>query len=240
MSEYIVHTFLRIATESEPKSYGRLRTIGPKFLLPNAKGKRIPFQVCVCDCGAFVICRTNQLRPEGTASCGCLKRQVDRDKCIRMSYKHGEASRANPSPEHATWADMRKRCRNPRSTHYRHYGGRGIRVCDRWQGENGFVYFLEDMGRKPSPAHSIDRIDVDGDYCPENCRWATAREQESNKRNSVYITAFGKTLWLPDWAAETGISTDTIRYRIKQGWNPEVALTKMPKARKKIASGECG
>ena len=89
--------------------------------------------------------------------------------------------------EYKTWDSMRQRCLMPSTKLYPNYGGRGIKICERWQGAHGFAHFLEDMGPKPSPRHSIDRIDVNGDYEPNNCRWATPRQQSSNKRNNVSV-----------------------------------------------------
>jgi hypothetical protein len=148
-----------------------------------------------------------------------------------MSYKHGDSVRGQKTAEHSIWEGIRKRCTNPNYHAYPRYGGRGIRVCDRWlDPEIGYANFLADMGRRPSPKHSIDRYpDNDGNYEPGNCRWATVDEQNTNKSSTVKITAFGKTLCLFEWARETGIKAATIRYRIKQGWVPELAVSKLPR-----------
>ena len=118
---------------------------------------------------------------------------------------------------------MKGRCTNPNYPHYPNYGGRGILVCDRWL--ESFENFLKDMGEAPVEM-SLDRIDNDGDYSPENCRWATRSEQQNNKRNTQMLTAFGKTQSIKDWSAEMGLTVQLIRNRIKlHQWPVEKALT---------------
>lgn len=127
-------------------------------------------------------------------------------------------------PEFRSWRMMHYRCEDPAYDRYPDYGGRGITICERWRGERGFVHFLTDMGPRPSPKHSLDRIDNDGPYSPANCRWATPREQSNNTRKTIRITWDGRTQGLREWAQEVGISPCTLRIRIKRGWNPERAL----------------
>ena len=103
--------------------------------------------------------------------------------------------------EYKTWDSMRQRCLMPSTKLYPNYGGRGIKICERWQGAHGFAHFIEDMGPKPSLKHSIDRIDVNGDYEPSNCRWATPRTQASNKRNSVAVPGVSKNPRCSTWKA---------------------------------------
>ena len=109
---------------------------------------------------------------------------------------------------------MRARCRNPNDTSFRDYGGRGIRVCDRWE---DFASFFEDMGERPE-GMTIDRIDVNGHYEPGNCRWADDITQANNKRSNVRITRDGVSKTLQEWADATGIKRETIRWRLRQGW----------------------
>lgn len=123
--------------------------------------------------------------------------------------------------EYQTYTNMKGRCNNPRKSDYQYYGGRGIEVCPAWL--NSFPQFLEDMGPRPEGA-TLDRVDVDGPYSPENCRWADWETQCNNKRNSVYIEWDGKRMSLSQWAKQREIGRATLAYRIKSGWSIEEAL----------------
>lgn len=123
--------------------------------------------------------------------------------------------------EYGIWAGIKTRCNNPSDNRFPRYGGRGIKLCERWQ---TFENFLADMGKRPSN-HSIERIDNDGDYSPENCRWATASEQQRNQRRTTFVTSGGITRSAKDWAEFTGIPVHTIIYRIKSGWSHEETLS---------------
>lgn len=123
--------------------------------------------------------------------------------------------------EYSIWLSMKRRCDTPSSNSYTNYGGRGIKVCKRWLGMYGFQHFLLDMGERPSQIHSIDRINNDGDYCPQNCRWATPTEQANNRRMRVdtrYITYRGTTKTLLEWSRELNIKASTIESRRELGW----------------------
>jgi hypothetical protein len=124
---------------------------------------------------------------------------------------------------------MIARCTNRNNNRFGQYGGRGITVCQRWL--ESFVSFLDDMGVRPSSEHSIDRIDNDGNYEPGNCRWATRVEQSRNTQQNMIIEAFGRRQCLQDWSIETGIGRGTIRWRVVNGWSPEMALTAKTKVR---------
>lgn len=132
-------------------------------------------------------------------------------------------------PEYQAWRNMVVRCTNPKYKFYHRHGGRGIKVCDRWRGS--YAAFLEDMGVKPSPSLTLDRIDNDGDYTPENCRWATRKEQSRNSRTNHNLTFQGKTQCLAAWADETGIKAGTLYSRLKNGWSTERALTEPARRR---------
>lgn len=132
---------------------------------------------CLCDCGRAKIVQSSNLRSGHVTSCGCYSQEIR-----ERAKSHGYARKGARHSEYSAWAGMKRRCNNPKNVDFKDYGGRGIMVCDRWR--DSFNAFLTDMGRKPSPKHSIDRINVDGNYEPSNCRWATPLEQRSNRRDA--------------------------------------------------------
>lgn len=121
------------------------------------------------------------------------------------------------------WRDMKRRCYIPDFKQYQDYGGRGIKVCARWQ---DFDNFKKDMGEQPDKGYQLDRINNDGDYEPSNCRWATTAEQASNRRSNRLVTVFGRTQNIKQWADEFGIKARTVRARLDYGWSPEAVFTK--------------
>ncbi len=168
---------------------------------------------CKCDCGSITKVSANQLRTDSTKSCGCLKDETT----SKRNTTHGMCG----TPEYIAYGNMKMRCYNPNDARYSDYGGRGIKVCERW---HKFENFLADMGLKPSPAHSLDRIDFNGDYCPENCRWETDLIQAQNRRPVRFLTLKGETLPISEWARRMKILPGQIIRRIRYGWTVEQAL----------------
>ena len=170
--------------------------------------------LCNCDCGNTVVVSAQGLAGKnGTRSCGCLGLKAARSRPVRTStnIKHGESggNKCGRSSEYGSWLSMRQRCKDKNHSTFLRYGGVGITVCDRW--DLSFEAFLQDMGRKPSRNFSIDRIDPNGNYCPENCRWADPTQQANNKkRKSTLVLLHGKEKLISDAAMETGIPIRTI------------------------------
>jgi len=128
---------------------------------------------CLCDCGETIVAKGKHLKGGNVKSCGCLHAEGP------WKETHGDGSKRTRDGEYVCWTGMKQRCLNPNHDSYPRYGGWGITVCEQWL--NSYETFLEDMGRKPSPAHSIDRIENSGNYEPGNCRWATGSEQQANR-----------------------------------------------------------
>lgn len=173
--------------------------------------------LCLCDCGKEKIIHGISLSHGRTRSCGCLQKEI----AGKVNTKHGHSG--NKSRVYNVWKAMKQRCCNPNNKEYHNYGGRGIKVCMRWQ--RSFSNFLVDMNNPPTITHQIDRIDNNKGYFNDNCRWITPREQQNNRRNNHLITHNGRTQTLTLWMIETGIQHSTIAARIKRGWSTEDALT---------------
>ncbi len=176
--------------------------------------------MCRCDCGKEKAVRSMHLRSGASASCGCVRpRFIGR-------VKHGESRR---SKEYTTWLSIVGRCHNPNNTSYDRYGGRGIRVCERWRAN--FSVFLADMGRRPN-GHSIERMNNDGDYTPDNCKWIHSSLQGKNRSTTTQITLDGQTLCQADWCRKYGISSALFRNRRKRGMDVVAALTTPVRSRR--------
>jgi hypothetical protein len=170
------------------------------------KSSSCHFWACKCRCGTENVVPTQSLTSGASKSCGC-------------DYK-----RLSRHPEYCVWALMKSRCTNPKDKGYHRYGGRGISVCDRWI--LSFEDFLNDMKPRPTPVHSIDREDNDGNYEPDNCRWATSKEQGRNRSDNRILEHDGQELTIAEWSEKTGLSEEVIRYRVSNGWSHEDAITK--------------
>lgn len=169
---------------------------------------------CACDCGNTHITRGNRLKNGTIHSCGCLRQDV----CRALSTKHGMSHTHTWN----SWMGMLQRCNNINDKDFSNYGGRGITVCDGWM---VFENFYKDMGPRPE-GKSLDRIDVNGPYSPDNCRWATPEEQANNRRSSNTYTYNGETMSLKQWASTNGIKLNTLKNRVHTLKMPlELALT---------------
>lgn len=188
--------------------YGILTVVAELPIVTHGSRRIRVFQ-CQCECGKLTDVRLYNLRSGGVVSCGCA----------HFKYKNGE----HKSSTYRSWDMMKQRCLNPKDPAYHNYGGRGIKVCERWL---QFKTFLEDMGERPSLEHSIDRYpDTNGPYAPGNCRWATRAEQNRNKRDNVLLTFNGETRCAADWADSVGINRSTFLHRLSRGYSIEEALT---------------
>lgn len=164
---------------------------------------------CRCVCGKERIVGTDNLKRGTSKSCGCLFGREE----------HGKYD----TPECRAWIGMKSRCFNPHNISYRNYGARGITVCSQWQ--HSFNNFFNDMGPRPSLHHSLERRDVNGHYCKENCCWATRTQQANNTRRSFRITFHGETKTLQQWANLLRMEYQTLRCRIRHGWSLDRAFT---------------
>ena len=189
------------------QTFGRLTVLrlGPNHNKPC--GETIRRWVCRCVCGTLTTVRQSHLRTGNTRSCGCL---YERHGMYRV-------------PQYQAYDQMNRRCSNPNDKGFANYGGRGITVCDRWK--HSFAAFLEDMGERPSKKHSLDRIDNDGPYSPDNCRWGTREQQNNNKRTNRFLIFHGETLTISQWARRLHVHFCTLQYRLRRGWSVERTLT---------------
>lgn len=184
--------------------FGRLKVV--KF---SHIHKKHTYWVCICVCGKYKTIDGSVLKCGASKSCGCL----NREKISERSMTHGDTVGGH-SAEYMTWSRMKARIFNKNTHNYENYGGRGITICDRWV--NSFSNFLKDMGRRPTSKHSLDRFpNVNGNYCKENCRWATGKEQAGNKRNNRWLEYRGKKMILADWSLHLKTAPINIRLLMK-------------------------
>lgn len=206
----------RPAQDLTGQMFGRLTVIQPDGRI----GTHAAWK-CKCQCGSVTRVRSNSLRSGKTKSCGCLHIEVSHDLATERFTTHGKYD----TPVYRTWLAMKGRCLRSTHTAYPDYGGRGIGICDRWK--ESFENFHADMGDPPGPGYSIERNDVNGNYEPGNCKWATVREQRRNTRSTVRLTYNGVTKSLAEWAEETGLHRTTIATRLRKlKWSVARALGK--------------
>lgn len=198
------------------KKHGKLQVLG--FAGIHKDGQA--YWNCLCDCGNTAIVAGNKLRSGHTVSCGCYK-------VLRQHQTHVIHGKTN-SQLYVAWCNMKSRCYNPKNIMAHRYGARGISVCDEWK--NDFTAFgAWALSNGYEEGLTLDRIDVNGNYCPENCRWVTKEAQYLNRSDNHIIEAFGERKTIKEWADSSGIKYDTIERRINAyGWSPERAVTEKP------------
>lgn len=178
--------WMTAATPMVGRRFGRLVVLLSGDPLISPSGRSRPRSLVRCDCGTEKLVSGEHLRAGSIRSCGCLQREIA--TTTRATHGDTRPTKGGMSREYAAYANAIDRCTNPRNKDYHHYGARGVTFCQRWrQGDgerSGYECFLSDMGRKPSSRHSLDRIDVNGNYEPGNCRWATWKEQRHNRRDA--------------------------------------------------------
>lgn len=192
----------RLKEDLTGKRFGRLLVISYVGRVGKA-----PSWACRCSCGAAKVIPGGNLRSGRVMSCGCFHA----DEMTARQTTHGMRN----TPEYKAWCNIKARCSNPKTAQFDRYGGRGIAVCAEW--ETSFEQFYADMGPRPSTGHSIDRKDVNANYSPENCRWATRREQMANTSRNKFVEVNGIPMIQAEAARQLGITVSGLRYRMRQG-----------------------
>lgn len=215
------------------KSPNHVAVIGRKFGMLLVLSERTKIEkgwkvdcTCLCDCGKTKVTPKSYLLRGAVISCGCTRRRP-RVSNFKPQYKH----RMFATKEWTAWKSMKARCTNPNNQEYHRYGGRGITVCLEWL--NSFEVFYKDMGVKPE-GFSLDRIDNNGNYCKENCRWATTRQQLNNKSTNVFVTYKGETKSASEFARQYGIKPDTLLGRLQnERWSLDDCFSPVDRHRKR-------
>jgi hypothetical protein len=205
------HNFKELAG----KRYTRLTVVR----LAKRSGKT--YWECLCDCGATVVVSGGNLSSGNSKSCGCLCKE----RTSAASKTHGMSEH----PLFKVWSGIKKRCTNPKTERWPVYGGRGIKICDRWK--DSFENFYADMAPGYQKGLQIDRIDNDGDYCPENCRWVTAKENSRNRRSNRLIDTPWGRITVKEASEKAGVADVTIRKRLKRGLSGTPLLQPAPAVR---------
>ena len=201
---------------------------GQKFgkltVLSRTQNTKAIVLLCQCDCGNTTFVHKYDLVHGKTKSCGCLRKELTAIRAKKHKMSNTRLYRI--------WNAMKERCLCETNPNYSNYGGRGISVCSEWK--NDFQAFYEwAINNGYNEDLTLDRIEVNGNYEPSNCRWSTRKEQNFNKRNNRLLSYNGKTQTLQEWSKETGVSYTTLLYRIENGWKLEAALTLQPYSTRK-------
>ena len=194
------------------KRFGRLLVVdyAPDYIAPD--GHKHPKWKCRCDCGNEVVVRQSSLLGGCSQSCGCLRKE---QISYRAKHHGGFGTRL-----YNVWNSMRQRCNNPHAQSYHNYGGRGISICSEWDDYGVFRDWALKTGYDKSAKRNectLERIDVDGDYCPQNCKWVTMKEQGNNRRDTIYLTYKNETHSLSEWSRLTDIPYQRLYARYKRG-----------------------
>ena len=200
---------------------GRLTVVEACESEVSKSGRKYAVWLCKCDCGSYKKVRANNLRQKTVQYCGCLFKEIHAQcihKAIAASRKHGEFG----TRLYRIWAAMKRRCYNKHAIYYEIYGGRGIAVCDNWLDYTAFRDWASSSGY--AKGLTLDRIDCDGNYEPDNCRWITIEEQQRNRRNNRYYEYKGKSYTVLEIAEMTGLKPRTVQGRIERGWPIEKVI----------------
>ena len=180
---------------------------------------------CECECGGKHQAKTGHLKAGAVQSCGCLVVDVAKEN-VKAANKKNTTHGMSHSRLDEIFKNMLARCYKPQNKRWDRYGGRGIKVCDQWR-ENRSAFFCWALANGYEASRSIDRIDVNGDYTPKNCRWATTRQQANNTSRSVHLTWHNETATVTEWAAKLGVRASALQHRVDRGW-PEDRIFTQP------------
>lgn len=194
--------------------FGRLTVVEFSY----SKNRRA-YWVCKCSCGKTKDVGATKLTTGRTKSCGCYAIDIRR----QTKRTHGHTTNGKVSSEYASWSTMIARCTNPKNHKWARYGARGIKVCKRW---HKFDNFLADMGLKPNPTLTLERKNVNGNYCKSNCRWATHIDQARNKINNRLLTWKNQTKTLAEWSEILNVNYSSLRGRINK-WGHEYVFNQI-------------